>query len=359
MKKNVTLLVLLIAGLISFNGHAQDVKVSKTGKILENQKNEIINQEKEALKEEVKTINDRLKSKLITNEEATNLREDVARKRALNIENRIAILENQLEIFERNKTDSINFDDKYSMGYSWNESFSWFKNKMSKSINSGVTTNSQRIKYDRRTYTSFIFADGLNYVSTNGSLSNFKKSNFSSAIFFELGWQWRTRVFKKTNFLRFNYGFSFQWNPIELRNNERFVLKDGKAVLEEFQFQLQKSTFKRTNLVIPLYIEFGPTKVSKSENRIRYSIRNQLRFGLGGYVGVNLNSKQKLGYFENGVSTILKQKNKFNTKQEIYGLSAYAGLGSVQFYVKYDLSPIFKDTSEKLRNFSIGLRTDL
>lgn len=355
-----SLLGLIVLSMFCFTQELSSQESSKKQlKKLHEHKSIITQKEKELLKIEVADINERLEKNEITDEEARKLKEGVAKKRALNIQNKINILENQIEVYERNKTDSIAFDDKYSIHYDWREVYTWLKNKTAKSINDG-TTSPRKIKYDRRTYSSFVLADGLNYVSTNGSLKDFKSSSFSSAIFFELGWQWRTRVFKKSNFLRFNYGLSLQINPIGLRDNMSYVLNEGKAILKEFEFSLVRpAIFKRTNLVVPIYFEFGPSKVNKTKNSIRYSIKKKVRFGIGAFAGVNLDTKQKLEFFENGVRTKVKQKNAFDTNKEIYGLSAYAGFGGLLLYAKYDLNPIFNDSEVKYRNLSIGIRTDL
>ena len=60
------------------------------------EKQRIIEQEKDALKFEVRDINQRLEDGDISENEARILKEEVAKQRALNIENRVAIVENQI-----------------------------------------------------------------------------------------------------------------------------------------------------------------------------------------------------------------------------------------------------------------------
>ncbi len=52
--------------------------------------------------------------------------------------------------------------------------------------------------------------------------------------FFELGIAWRTRVFEHTNFMRFRYGFSFQFNGLKPTDNRYFVEEGDLTLLEEF-----------------------------------------------------------------------------------------------------------------------------
>jgi len=113
------------------------------------------------------------------------------------------------------------------------------------------------------------------------------------------------------------------------------------------------------NLVFPVHFEFGPSKFKESENKVRYSLRNQFRVGLGGYGGFNLGTRQKLKYDRNGENVKDKLKREYNTTNFVYGLSAYAGFDGVLLYLKYDLNPIFKDAEIEQRNISLGLRFDL
>ena len=62
--------------------------------LLKQHKEQISEQEKEALKIEVEEINNRYEKNQISYEESKVLKESAAKKRALNIENRITIVEN-------------------------------------------------------------------------------------------------------------------------------------------------------------------------------------------------------------------------------------------------------------------------
>jgi len=88
--------VLLFAIFISQNMIGQEEGYQRKIEVLENLKEDIVTQEKDALKIEVEEINKRLKNNDITSEEAIKLKEEAAKKHALNIENRIAILDNRL-----------------------------------------------------------------------------------------------------------------------------------------------------------------------------------------------------------------------------------------------------------------------
>jgi hypothetical protein len=88
-------------------------------------------------------------------------------------------------------------------------------------------------------------------------------------------------------------------------------------------------------------------------------LHNKFRFGFGGYAGFNLGSRQKLKYMLDGDRVKDKSKRGYNTSEFIYGLSSYIGVEGVLLYAKYDLSPMFSQNGEELRNVSLGLRFDL
>ena len=100
-------LVLLVLSLNVQLINAQDTiqGVNNKDKIstLKSIKEDIKNQEREFLKIEVEAINLRLDNGDITNEVAEKLKKEAAQKRALNIENRLIIINNKIALLERNE----------------------------------------------------------------------------------------------------------------------------------------------------------------------------------------------------------------------------------------------------------------
>jgi hypothetical protein len=148
-------------------------------------------------------------------------------------------------------------------------------------------------------------------------------------------------------------------NGLNPKDNQYFVANGDETTLETFDVDLRKSKLRMDNLVVPVYFEFGPSRMTKTDTRLRYSIRNQFRIGFGGYGGFNLGTRQKLKYERNGENVKDKLKRGYDTSDFVYGIGAYAGVDGVLLYTKYDLSPIFKDASVDQRNISFGLRLDL
>ncbi len=325
---------------------------------LQEKKNLVEKQEREFLKTEVETINTRLDNGEIAQEEATKLKQNLAEKRALNIENRIAIIDNRIALLERNKT--VDYDtganlegliieigktedsDEYDTG----------------SIYIGPQKKREPRIYDRRTTSDLVFAIGFNNAIIEGESLNDSPYELAGSGFVELGWAWKTRVFKNSNALRLKYGVSFQWNKLDIKDNLYFNEVDKVVTLEEFPLNLSKSKFRTTNLVFPIHFEFGPSKKVEHENYFRYSTYKKFKIGLGGYGGFNIASLQKLKYKEDGEHEKDKIKD-FNTNSLVYGLSAYIAFGNVGVYCKYDLQPIFNNQAMDQNNISLGLRFDM
>ncbi|VAW10511.1 FIG00653053: hypothetical protein [hydrothermal vent metagenome] len=349
-------LLVLIISFVTKNLTAQEEKYKEKVEVLQNLKNQITNQERDALKIEVEAIDEQLKEGEITEAEAKTLKGTAAKKRALNIENRIVIIDNKISLLERNKGVLLELEDnredigsdKFTIDINGERVFSFDEKKRKK-----------KIKYDHRTYTAFVMAIGLNNSLIDGQSLEDSPYKIGGSRFFEIGWAWRTRLLKNSNFLRLNYGLSFQFNGLKPKNNQYFVVNNGQAELQEFEFDLKKSKLRMDNLVFPVHFEFGPSKFRESENKIRYSLRNQFRLGIGGYGGFNLGTRQKLKYNRAGERVKDKLKRGYNTSNFIYGLSAYIGFDTVLLYAKYDLNPIFKDAVVEQHNISLGLRFDL
>ncbi len=359
--RTITLYVLLVLiQFVSQEVSAQEDKLKSKIEILENLKVQVTEQEKEALKLEVEKINAQQKSKSITIEQAKTLKEDVAKKRAQNIEDRVAILTSKIELLKRNDGQVLELD---TLNYVRAIELDWGNKREDGERLFGIRLLKNETdfveKYDRRTYSDVVVAVGLNNTLIKGESLEDSPYKLGGSRFVELGWAWRTRVFKNSNALRLHYGVSFQFNGLKPKNNQYFIVDNGQAELQEFESELKKSKFRMDNLVFPIHFEFGPSKFSETKEKIRYSIRDQFRFGIGGYGGFNIGTRQKLKYTREGRNVKDKLKGGYNTSSFIYGLSAYVGFDGIQLYAKYDLNPVFKNAIVEQRNISLGLRFDL
>src|SRR5690606_38591573 len=230
-----SLITFTIAGtlwlLAGFYASAQETEHDTQTSIeqLTNLKEKIIQEEKEALKVAVENINTKVESSAITETEAETLKQAAAEKHALNIENRLAIIDNQVELLKRNGKIEANEDNGFMLR-----------------IGSGGEHNSvlyigpknKTKKYDRRTTTDFVFAFGLNNVITEGESLQDSDFKVAGSRFAELGWAWKTRVFKNTNFLRIKYGVSFQFNSLKPTDNRFYVDAGEQTELQNYPLNL-------------------------------------------------------------------------------------------------------------------------
>ncbi|MGB5237804.1 MAG: hypothetical protein WBM43_10590 [Flavobacteriaceae bacterium] len=324
-------------------------------KQLKEQRELVETEERDALKNELEAINQQLEEGEITAEEAKTRKAAVAEKRALNIEDRKSIIDNKIALLERNKGAVTPEEGDANI---WEDG-------VEVTVNIGDETwepfdSKKYPKYDRRTFSNFIIAFGLNNAIPEGGNLNDSPYSAWRSRYFELGWAWRTRVFSHSNFMRFHYGFSFTFNGLRNNSNLYYTTDENNQVVREvFPVNLDKSKLRTDNFIIPLHLEFGPTKKTVTETRVRYSIKRQLRIGLGGYGGVNMGTRQKLKYRVDGNRIKEKSANIFDSNQFVYGLSGWIGVGCVQFNVRYDLQTILKNTEVLEKNILFGVRFEI
>lgn len=325
---------------------------------LKKQKANVENQEREYLKEDIEKINARLDSGAITAEMAEQLKKEAAEKRAANIADKLAIIDKQIAIYKRT-------DKAYQVGLPGSEDDQTIiriggDDDTSESfIYIGKKEDDKPRRYDRRTTEDIVFGIGFNNALIDGQSLDDSPYKLGGSGFVELGYAWKTRLFDNTNFWRVKYGFSFQWNKFDIKDNMFLVNNDDQIELQEFALDLDKAKFRTTNLVFPLHLEFGPSKKIERDDYFRYSTRNQLKIGLGGYAGFNIGSMQKLKYKENGERVKDKQRGGFEVSDFVYGLSGYLAWGGTALYVKYDLNPLFKDQVVEQNAISVGVRFDM
>lgn len=340
--------------LDSINIAKMDDKISD----LQEDRTKIEQQEKSTLKLKITKINKRLDNKEITAEEAENLKKEAAITAALNIENRRAIIDKKIELLKRNGYEAYQYSrddegDRLIVRIGGDDDTS------ETIVFIGDRADDKPRKYDRRTTSDAVFAIGFNNVLIDGQDLDDSPYELGGSGFLELGYAWKTRIFDNTNFWRLKYGLSLQWNKFDIKDNKYLVNTDGEISLQEFPINLDKAKFRTTNLIVPLFIEFGPSKKIEKENYIRYSTHKKFKVGLGGYAGLNIANKQKLKYTDDGNKIKNKQRGGFEVSEFVYGVSGYIGLGDVALYAKYDLNPLFKDQIIDQNNISVGIRFDM
>jgi hypothetical protein len=303
----------------------------------------ITKEEKAELKKEVDAVNDELANGTITKEEAERKKEVLAKVRAINIETRVAKEHEQLEILVQKKVDgkiSENDSTKVTL------------------INIGYDKNIFNNKGEKRTTTQFVLAFGANNLVTDGAVAD-SDFYYWQSRFFEWGLTYNTRIFKNDNLLHLKYGFSVMYNNICPTDNRYFV-PDGnnQTNLEVFPYELENSRFKNVYLVAPLHLEFDFSGNKSKHGNTSFSTHKGVRFGIGGYGGLRIKSKQKMYYNIDDDKIRIKTKGNFNANDLIYGMSTYLGYKETSLYLKYDLNPLFENKVIDQNNISLGVRFD-
>lgn len=328
-------LLALLLLMLSMHVMGQNQEKDSISSALQQKIERVKAEEKSAMKKEIEAVNVQLDNKEITLDESIEKKKLIAKTYAKRIERRIE---------------------------SYKESSS---TKLSINIGGGeglfvLTKNGDTLRRkDRRTYTDIVLAFGFNNSIGEGQSLNDLDYKVGGSRFFELGFAWRTRVFKNSNWLRFKYGVSLQYNSLKLKDNQYFVKNGDVTQVETFPHELDKSKIRFTNLVVPIHFEFGPSKKIERETYFRYSTRKKFKIGLGGYAGIRIGTRQKLKYKVDGDREKDKMKSDFNANDFVYGLSGYVSWGSVGLYTKYDLNPLFASPNAKQHNVSLGIRFDM
>lgn len=316
-------------------------------KDIANRIEQITKEEKAALKLEVEAVNSQLQSGSITSSEADERKMHLAESRAKSIENRVAAAQAELNQLVKDKVDGrIKEEDsaRFSLEISAPIKFVDKEKKMRDSI-----------KGESRTTSQFVFAFGLNNLETNNSVAH---SDFRvwGSHFYEWGITFNTRIMKNHNLLHAKYGLSLMYNNLRATDNRYFDEDGDQTNLVDSPIDLGDSRFRNVYLVVPAHLEFD---FSGKKNGI-FQTHKSFRFGIGGYAGVNIKSKQILEFEdEDGNDVTQKTKGDFNVNNFIYGVSSYIGYKEISLYVKYDLNPLFEDNTIDQRNISAGIRFDL
>ena len=111
--------------------------------------------------------------------------------------------------------------------------------------------------------------------------------------------------------------------------------------------------------MLPLHLEFDFTKSQVSNGKTYFRTHKSFRFGIGGYAGINVKSKQILKFDQDDLDYKTTIKGDYNVNNFIYGLSSYIGYRAFSLYAKYDLNPLFQNNLVKENNISLGIRVDL
>ncbi|PWB24842.1 hypothetical protein [Flavobacterium sp. HTF] len=341
--KNFTIYAILFLLLLVSKVMGQETFESKAAAIARKIE-KITKEEKAALKEEVEAVNVQLSEGKISQEQADKRKKELAEARAVIIEEKVTLVQNELNDLVQQKVDGKIKEQDSSRIYviRWNP-----KNK-DKDVAHG----------EKRTTSQFVFALGLNNTMADGKLQDSNYS-FIGSHFYEWGFTYNSRLMKNDNLLHAKYGLSLMYNNIRPTDNRSFVVNGDQTNLEVNPVNLDESRFRNVYIVLPLHLEFDFTKPFENDGQKYFRTHKSFRFGIGGYAGINVKSKQILKFEDEDLKYKTTIKGDYNVNNFIYGLSSYIGYRDISLYLKYDLNPIFQDNLIEENNISLGIRFDL
>jgi hypothetical protein len=308
----------------------------------------ITKEEKSALKTEVEAVNVALQNGKINKEEADKEKQKLAETRAKNIETRVAVEQENLKTLVQNKVDG-QITGLDTLKKPTKIILKWEK---------GDKNYVHKAKAEKRTTSQFVLAFGANNLVTNKAVAN-SDFYYWQSHFLEWGFTKNTRIFKNDNLLHLKYGFSVMYNNICPTDNQYYVPgANGQTNLEVFPYKLEDSRLKDVYLVAPLHLEFDFSGNKSNYGNSGFSTHKGVRFGIGGYGGFHIKSKQKMYYNIDDDKIRIKTKGDFNANDFIYGVSTYLGYKETSLYLKYDLNPLFENNSVDQHNISLGVRFD-
>lgn len=348
--KNINFCFTLVVFLFVNQLIAQETFEAKVKAIAHEIEN-ISKEEKAALEIEIEAVDDDLEKGLITKEQADEKKREITEIHSKNYEARISQAQTELKEIVRQKAEGKIKDEKSS-----DSIIIKFGDKPIIKIEKDTLIYKRIIYYGKRTNTQFLFAFGLNNLITNESPAN-SDFKYWGSHFYEWGLSFKTRLLKNDNLLHLRYGMSLMYNNLRPTDNRVFVKNGAQTDLETFPTELNDSRFRNVYFTTPLHLEFN---FSKEGYRFgKNKINTGVRFGLGGYAGLRVKSKQKIYYEIEDKKVREKEKGNFNVNDFIYGVSTYLGYKATSLYLKYDLNPLFESNEIKQNNVSLGLRFDI
>ncbi|MEO8535543.1 MAG: hypothetical protein ABI441_17430 [Flavobacterium sp.] len=341
--KNFTIYLVILVFLFVSKVLGQETFESRAKQIA-NKIEKVTKEEKQALKEEIEAVNVQLSEGKITQEQADKRKKELAEARAVIIEEKVTLAQNELNDLVQQKVDGKIREQDSTKKY---------RISFDRKIHRNDSTYSEK-----RTTTQFVFAMGLNNTMADGKLQDSNYS-FIGSHFYEWGFTYNSRLMKNDNLLHAKYGLSVMYNNIRPTENRSFVVDGNQTNLEINAVNMDESRFRNVYIVLPVHLEFDFTKPKVSDGKTYFRTHKSFRFGVGGYAGINVKSKQILKFEEEDLKYKTTIKGDYNVNNFIYGLSSYIGYRDISLYLKYDLNPLFQDNLIKENNISLGLRFDL
>ena len=175
---------------------------------------------------------------------------------------------------------------------------------------------------------------------------------------FELGlmMEFTTMLSKKDPRWRLAYAAHLEGRYIGIKNNQILVDENDVTVLETFPDKLKKSRFEVANLLFPVHLEFGnPPIVKREKEDSYYSFNENLKGGIGGFIGAKLYSSMNYKFNNEGKFDKISRHRSYNTNNLLYGISAYIQYDGFRIFSRFNLNDMFKKAEVNGQSFVVGV----
>lgn len=327
----IKLLVTTLMALIGFTVMAQDLDKRSERAItyLENKKTTLEENERDLLKEKLLVIAERLEDGEITAAQSEALKKEAAELHAANIANGKAALDQEIAFVRANGSDHMDVPYSIKIGSA--------EVRDRDDDNNHLFHNSQ-----------LVFAMGNQFIIEDGDFAGYSTGwNLGST---ELGITWELGLDRGRHF-NFRYGTSVLWQKLIFNGDNFFVDQGDVTTVEQFSVELDKAKFRQTSLIAPLFLEY-----SAHRNGNRWD--KGFKLGAGGFVGVTMNTVQKLKYEDGGQDIKTKVNANYNTENLLYGLNAYIGVDDFSVFGRLHLNELFRDNPVEQQVINFGIRWD-
>lgn len=284
----------------------------------------------------------------------------------LTLKEKIAVVNEQVEegnitenqayqvISKMMKQEEADFSEEITDDYEYD----WSKEENPFDFAMGVEVDTVvRYKKSVKPYLAF----GLGNVAIDGAFAN-SEFGYLRSNFVEWGIAVRVPFNQYNNKWGIRYGLGFKYNGLATTQNQEFTLNGNETITAPSGEDLKNNTayFRNTYITIPISLDFTTTSKTYNAANRKFDTKSGFNFGIGGYIGYNINSNQHLRY-ENadGYKIYEKQKGNWNVTNFQYGVAAYAGIDQLKIVFKYDLNPVFKNNPNDQNYWSLGLQVGL
>jgi hypothetical protein len=346
MKKIIIVCIALLG--LTQNGVAQSKIFEKKAAEIAHRIDSITTAEKTALKNELKKIDKKLEANELSPEAASTEKKRLSELYAEKINTAVSVEEQKLQTLIRNKVNgnlSQNEDTDKKSFFSPFADDNYYRDSIS------------GLKVEKRWTSQFVIALGANIFNDDANALQNNPLGYG-----EVGFSYKYRFKEDSNLWNLKLGFSTMIDDIRSEADDDIFVTDGnQTILEDSGLNIRTSYLSNVYVGIPIHLELDFSKPEYNKDTKQNYLRSQrgFRLGVGGFVAFRIATSQFIRYNdEDGKRISINQRDNFNVNDFIFGPSAYIGYRDVSLFVKYNVSPLFRNNPEDVNSLALALRFD-